>query len=348
MKKTLKKLLLISLLFSAIMPTEVRADGSEDLIKAISALSIILIIPFGEAPLAWKLINKLYNKLYLTPKKETIDNNLKQAIRNNDIAKVNQILKENPIIKKTGIFLNGKKDTGYGWQYSDFLDDIFFDTPIRLAVQCGHPEIVKLFLNKINRYSLDYQNGHDGRTALMIAAENGYTDIVKLLLKHGANVNVQNNHGGIKRAIINYGRTALIIAVENDHTEIVKLLLEHGANVNEQILLIAVKNDNTEIAKLLLEYGAHVNAQDRNGQTALMIAAQHSQSAKQMGNIALKDEFDNLIKLLLVFGANPLIKDKGKTVLDQNDNEIIRRFMQRQILPILNDKEFTPLTEDPE
>ncbi len=112
--------------------------------------------------------------------------------------------------------------------------------------------------------------------------------------------------------------------------------------------MIAVENDHTEIAKLLLEYGANANVRDNNGRTVLMIAAQRSKDTIQMGNIALKDEFDNLIKLLLIFGANPLIKDnKGKTVLDQTNNEIIRKFMNQQILPILNGEEVTPFTENP-
>ena len=55
-----------------------------------------------------------------------------------------------------------------------------------------------------------------GLTALMMASANGHTEIVKLLLDKGADVNVKNT----------YGITALFTASVHGHTEIVKLLLD--------------------------------------------------------------------------------------------------------------------------
>ena len=55
-----------------------------------------------------------------------------------------------------------------------------------------------------------------GLTALMMASANGHTEIVKLLLDKGADVNVKNT----------YGITALFMASVHGHTEIVKLLLD--------------------------------------------------------------------------------------------------------------------------
>ena len=55
-----------------------------------------------------------------------------------------------------------------------------------------------------------------GLTALMMASANGRTEIVKLLLDKGAEVNVKNN----------YGITALFIASAHGYTEIAKLLLD--------------------------------------------------------------------------------------------------------------------------
>jgi hypothetical protein len=76
------------------------------------------------------------------------------------------------------------------------------------------------------------------------AARRGRTDVVKLLLDKGTNVDMQNN----------YGQTALMWAASEGHTEIVKLLLDKGANPvikdkNGKTALYFAKND--EIKKLL-------------------------------------------------------------------------------------------------
>lgn len=63
-----------------------------------------------------------------------------------------------------------------------------------------------------------------GYTALMSAAMNGLTDVAKVLLDKGADVNIKDNYGG----------TALEYAALFGNADIVKLLLEKGANVNEK------------------------------------------------------------------------------------------------------------------
>ena len=62
-----------------------------------------------------------------------------------------------------------------------------------------------------------------GEPILLLGAYNGNTEVVKLLLEKGADVNV-------KRA--DDGTTALWIASYEGKTEVVKLLLEKGADVN--------------------------------------------------------------------------------------------------------------------
>ncbi len=67
-------------------------------------------------------------------------------------------------------------------------------------------------------------NGQDwsGFTALMSAARNGHTEVVKLLLAAGANVSAKNNKG----------ETALSTARMRGHEEIQELLKHYQSKVH--------------------------------------------------------------------------------------------------------------------
>ncbi|MFC1478022.1 ankyrin repeat domain-containing protein [Candidatus Margulisiibacteriota bacterium] len=57
------------------------------------------------------------------------------------------------------------------------------------------------------------------KTPLMIAAQNGYTDIAKVLLEHGADVKIKDENGD----------SALMLAVNSGHPEIVQILIDAAA-----------------------------------------------------------------------------------------------------------------------
>ena len=162
-----------------------------------------------------------------------------------------------------------------------------------------------------------------GLTALMQASNygKGYTEIVKLLLDHGADVNMTSN-----------GDTALMFASTNDHTEIVRILLDHGADINVQdkygqtALMQASGEEcgHTEIVKLLLDHGADINVQDEYGQTALMNA--------------IEFEYTEIVKLLLEHGADPNLQNKyGSTTLEwaSEDTEIIKLLLDHGADPFI-------------
>ena len=117
--------------------------------------------------------------------------------------------------------------------------------------------------------------------ALYYASKAGHLEIVKLLLKNGANVNAQYSQY--------YCVTALDIAIENRHYEVVKLLLENGATLSYES-----KKGDLETVKLLLKTRANVNAQDELSLTALHYASKN-------GHL-------EAVKLLLENGANPNIQ----------------------------------------
>jgi len=109
-------------------------------------------------------------------------------------------------------------------------------------------------------------------------------EIVKLLLKSGANVNAKadnswtalmeaaKGHSYLRKAFIDKGRKD----VATIPTEFARLLLERGADANAMdeagrtALMTAAANGQTETVKLLIEAGVDVNAKDPDGGTALI------------------------------------------------------------------------------
>jgi ankyrin repeat protein len=95
-------------------------------------------------------------------------------------------------------------------------------TPLILASQNGHAEIVKLLLNAGAKVKA---KGKNNATALHVSSANGHIEIVKLLLDAGAKLNSETKNG----------TTALSVALQNGHTEIAKLLLDAGAKTNDNV-----------------------------------------------------------------------------------------------------------------
>jgi ankyrin repeat protein len=87
-------------------------------------------------------------------------------------------------------------------------------TPLMLAVQKGHTEIVQILI--FNRAELDYVDTY-GNTALMIASCIGNLEIVEILLKSGANFHL----------IDEVGDTALLMASKKGFYQIVKLIEQY-------------------------------------------------------------------------------------------------------------------------
>ncbi len=171
-------------------------------------------------------------------------------------------------------------------------------TALMLASREGRTEIVKLLLDKGAEV-----DAKDGLTALMLASQSGRTEIVKLLLDKGAKVNVNAKDG----------LTVLMHASQSSHTEIVRLLLDKDAEVNardtrEQTALMHASNyGHLEIVKLLLASSADVNARRDDGYTALMLASQEGRT--------------EIVKLLLDRGAKVNAKDIfGQTALSLTYN----------------------------
>jgi ankyrin repeat protein len=132
-----------------------------------------------------------------------------------------------------------------------------------------------------------------GATALITAAGHGDLEIVKTLLKGGANANERDKAGF----------TAILRAVQNKQDEVADVLLSQpNLDLNAQglnsvtVLMSYVARDREDIVQNLLARKANVNLQDSDGDTALHTAAQR-------GHV-------KMIEMLLSKGANPNAKNK--------------------------------------
>ncbi|MEM0995907.1 MAG: ankyrin repeat domain-containing protein [Bacteroidota bacterium] len=160
---------------------------------------------------------------------------------------------------------------------------------IILSASRKQVEIVQALIDRgadVNSRATDPSKGIAQITPLHVAAANGNSDILRLLLTNGAMVNAKEKTG----------LTPLMSAAELGNIVNVILLLDQGAEIDDQdldgasALLFAAMNDNTDAARILIAKGADVNLTDESMTTPLMLAA-------QQGNM-------DLVQLLLESGAN--------------------------------------------
>ncbi|KAM5253011.1 ankyrin repeat and SOCS box protein 3 isoform 6-T11 [Hipposideros larvatus] len=126
------------------------------------------------------------------------------------------------------------------------------------------------------------------RMLIQTAVENGQIDVLRLLLRHGANVNGSHSM---------CGWNALHQATFQENAEIIKLLLKKGANKECQDdfgitpLFVAAQYGKLESLSILITSGANVNCQALDKATPLFIAAQEGHT--------------RCVELLLSSGADP-------------------------------------------
>jgi Ankyrin repeats (3 copies)/Ankyrin repeat len=117
--------------------------------------------------------------------------------------------------------------------------------------------------------SPDTEDVTGSTTPLLMAAENGETRIVSILLQYGANANGKTDRSG---------QTPLHLAVSNFDQESIKALVDHGANVNatdrngRTAVMLAASTADAETVRFLIQRGANVEWKDNYGDTALSLA----------------------------------------------------------------------------
>jgi glycerophosphodiester phosphodiesterase len=158
---------------------------------------------------------------------------------------------------------------------SVLLRDCLGNSPLKLAVACGHTEVSKLLLEFYTREKSHNKSPSDEiwnilSGCLLADALRSNPDILKYLLVAQANVDYQGVHG----------ETALYIAARFGNEDAVELLLSHKASTSvvEKAhgwtpLFVASVEGHIPIVELLLQAGASQEGRDILGWTALDHAA---------------------------------------------------------------------------
>ena len=115
----------------------------------------------------------------------------------------------------------------------------------------------------------------DGRTALMMAAFEGYTEVVRFLLDNGAEADLRDGAG----------RTAMMYASSGPFPQTVELLIQNGANINVAdsaegwtALMFAAAEGHQAVVLVLARHGAEIEVTDQDGDAAIHHARERGQT----------------------------------------------------------------------
>jgi len=210
---------------------------------------------------------------------------------------------------------------------------ISYAIPMHEALRNGHLDVVLLLLDR--GADAEYRDGY-GWSALYYASEWGIADVVRSLVKHGADLNAEYDDNKSPWPVM---WTPLQVALANGRLETARVLLECGANRNDAVsMCIAARHTSNDLTQLLLAYGADPNTMAygaEDGRTALHVASSHGRIAVIMlllehgANVnaqdlygytplheAAKEGHTEVVQLLLKYGSNANVQKKdGWTAL---------------------------------
>jgi ankyrin repeat protein len=140
-------------------------------------------------------------------------------------------------------------------------------TPLHVAASAGHSDILSLLIE----HGADISDrGKGGYTPLHRASANGRLEAGQFLLNRGADTDDQDD----------FKRTALMYAAVFGHTEFARMLLERGAMIDPRDVLdmtalhYAAYQGRTEVVRLLLERGADPHVRNEDGRTPSELGSQ--------------------------------------------------------------------------
>ena len=236
-------------------------------------------------------------------------------------------------------------------------------TPLMYASRQGALEVVKVLAD--SKASLDAADW-DGTTALMLAILNGHYDVAAALVEKGAGVNVADRYGMTPLyATVNMNTLPRVIgrpAPKPEDTltpiDLMARLLEKGANPNLALsapmrhrnhaasdrslgagttpFMRAAKTADVKAMRVLLDHGANPSLTQKNGTTALMIAAmfksaRNDDDSEGTADAGSSDDAIQAIRMCVEKGADiNAMNENGDTALHLAANEAVIRFLVKQ------------------
>ena len=196
------------------------------------------------------------------------------------------------------------------------------NTALTLACFQGRHEVVSLLLDR--KANVEHR-AKTGLTPLMEAASGGYTEVGRVLLDKGADVNAA--------PVPSSRDTALTIAADKGHYRFVELLLSRGAQVDvrnkkgNSSLWLAANGGHLDVVQLLYSAGADIDSQDNRKVSCLMAAFRkgHSKVVKWLVKHVTQFPSDTeLTRFIATINDKDMIKKTHQCL------EIIRIAKERQ------------------
>jgi len=162
-------------------------------------------------------------------------------------------------------------------------------SPLLYAAWCGLHDIAR-FLIVERSQNVNARGFYREETPLSVASREGYSEVARVLLEHGADTETRDNdkYSPLERSSV------------NGHVEVVRVLLENHADVNFlaennwTALHSASTSGHVAVARVLLGNGADPNAKTTDNVTPLHLA-----------------DNEGVTRILLEYGADPNARDSS-------------------------------------
>jgi ankyrin repeat protein len=208
------------------------------------------------------------------------------------------------------------------------------------ACRAGYLDVVQCLVEELGADVNQATNA--GYTPVHTAAILGRTEVVRCLVKSGANLNkallFAVIEGSLDRLCLNRVETPLSRATANAKADVVRCLVKLGADIDhedehgERVLILALSGDDLDMMRCMVDLGANVGERDRFGASPLSNAASCGrarcfgwmQCLVELGASAgIKDDFGYTALLMCAIcglhAAAHLLREKGEANIDDVD-----------------------------